>query len=213
MSDCLLRKKWLEQRKKGICGSDASAVLGYNPYKTNIQLWEEKTGKREAEDISNKECVEYGNNAEEPLRQLFKIDYPQYGVIHEPYKIYQHKDYPFLIGSLDGLLKDKDGRKGVLEIKTTEILRSAQQESWKDKLPQNYYIQVIHYMNVVNADFAVLKAQLKYTYEDTVKTVCRHYHIERSEVEADIKILQDAEIEFWNKYVLTKTRPNKIINF
>ena len=47
----MTREEWLEARKNGIGGSDAATILGLNPYKTTIELWEEKTGKREAEDI------------------------------------------------------------------------------------------------------------------------------------------------------------------
>ena len=36
-------KEWLSGRMNGIGGSDASAVVGVNPYKTNIELFEEKT--------------------------------------------------------------------------------------------------------------------------------------------------------------------------
>ena len=38
--------EWLQARSYGIGGSDASAILGMNPYKTNIELFEEKTGRR-----------------------------------------------------------------------------------------------------------------------------------------------------------------------
>ena len=48
--------------------------------------------------------------------------------------------------SLDGELVDQDGRKGILEIKTTNILQSMQYEKWKDRIPDNYYIQVLHYL-------------------------------------------------------------------
>ena len=30
---------WLEFRTQGIGGSDAAAILGLNPYKTNVQVW------------------------------------------------------------------------------------------------------------------------------------------------------------------------------
>ena len=39
------RDEWLKERTKGIGGSDVSTILGLNPYKTPLQLWEEKTGK------------------------------------------------------------------------------------------------------------------------------------------------------------------------
>ena len=39
------RDTWLQERSKGIGGSDVATVLGLNPYKTPLSLWEEKTGK------------------------------------------------------------------------------------------------------------------------------------------------------------------------
>lgn len=51
---------WLKARTYGIGGSDASAIVGMNPYKTNIDLFEEKTGRRIPEDISDKPYVRYG---------------------------------------------------------------------------------------------------------------------------------------------------------
>ena len=37
------REQWLEERKKGIGGSDVACILGMSPYKTNVALWEEKS--------------------------------------------------------------------------------------------------------------------------------------------------------------------------
>ena len=56
---------WLAGRMNGIGGSDASAVVGMNPYKTNIELFEEKTGRMIPGDISEKPYVIYGKRAEE----------------------------------------------------------------------------------------------------------------------------------------------------
>ncbi len=39
------RDEWLKERTKGIGGSDVATILGLNPYKTPLQLWEEKTGR------------------------------------------------------------------------------------------------------------------------------------------------------------------------
>ena len=73
-----------------------------------------------------------------------------------------NRDYPFIFATLDGELTEKaTGRKGVLEIKTTEIMKSEQYDKWKDRIPQNYYIQVIHQLLATGFDFAVIKAQLK----------------------------------------------------
>ena len=179
----LTREVWLEERKKGIGGSDAATILGLNPYKTNMQLWEEKTGRRQAEDISEKDYVKYGTNAEDLLRELFKLDYPKYEVKHDEYTIIKHPKYPFLFASLDGILIDKEtGEMGILEIKTTNILQSMQKEKWKEKIPDNYYCQVLHYLNVTGYSFVILKAQLKYEYDGEIKLDTRHYKILREEV-------------------------------
>ncbi len=204
----MTRAEWLEERKKGIGGSDAATILGLNPYKTNMQLWEEKTGRRQAEDISEKEYVKYGTNAENLLRELFKLDYPKYEVKHDENTIIKHPKYPFLFASLDGTLIDKEtGEMGILEIKTTNILQSMQKEKWKEKIPDNYYCQVLHYLNVTGYSFVILKAQLKYEYDGEIKLDTRHYKILREEVIEDIKMLEEKEIEFWTKYVETDIRP------
>lgn len=202
------REEWLEERKKGIGGSDAAVILGLNPYKNNIRLWEEKTGKVQAEDISDKPYVKYGTQAEDLLRELFKLDFPQYEVFHDENTIIKHPKYPFLFASLDGQLVDKEtGELGILEIKTTNILQSMQKEKWKEKIPDNYFCQVLHYLNVTGYSFAILKAQLKYDFDGDIKLETRHYKINRCDFEEDIKELEKAEVEFWTKYVEKDIQP------
>ena len=202
------RKDWLEERKKGIGGSDASVIMGLNPYKTTVDLWKEKTGRIVVKDISNKEYVKYGTNAEDLLRKLFKLDFPKYEVKHEENTIIKHPKHEFLFASLDGTLKEKEtGRMGILEIKTTNILNNIQKEKWNNRIPDNYFCQVLHYLNVTGYTFVILKAQLKYEHDDNVRLETRHYYIDRKDVEEDIKILEKKEIEFWNNYVVTDKRP------
>lgn len=118
---------WLNARH-GIGGSDASAVLGLNPYKTNTELYLEKTGQRTAPDISDKDYVKYGHDAEPLLRSLFTLDHPEYKVEYFKDNMIRNEKYPWAHASLDGELTDQDGRKGILEIKTTNILQSMQRE-------------------------------------------------------------------------------------
>lgn len=187
------RDEWLAFRSGLIGGSDASAVIGKNPYKSNVELYLEKTGQYVPEDISDKPFVRYGIAAEQYLVELFRLDYPEFTVETMPNNCWTNDRYPWAHASLDGWITDPDGRKGVLEIKTTEILRSQQKESWKDRIPDNYYIQVLHYLMVTEFDFAILKAQLKYQFDGDVFLQTRHYRIERADVEEDIRILADAE--------------------
>ena len=186
------REEWLQNRQR-IGGSDASAILGMNPYRTNIELWQIKTGQMVPEDISDKPYVKYGTQAEEHLRELFKLDFPEYQVFYEENNMWLNDKYPFAHASLDGWLMDQDGRKGVWECKTTNILQSMQKEKWKDRIPDNYYIQLLHYLMVTEFEFAVLKAQLKSEFNGEIYLQTKHYKIERAEVQADIEFLESSE--------------------
>ena len=203
-------QEWLSGRMNGIGGSDASAVVGMNPYKTNIELFEEKTGRRIPEDISEKPYVIYGKQAEEYIRELFRLDYPEYQVEHHDFRILQSLSHPFMQASLDGELTDQEGRRGILEIKTTNILQSMQYEKWKDRIPDNYYIQVLHYLLVTGYDFVVLRAHLVSEWGRDRRTTVKHYFIEREEVREDLDMLLKEEKKFW-AYVESGRKPPLIL--
>ena len=189
------RDEWLKARK-GIGGSDAASIVGMNPWRDNVELWEIKTGRREQEDISEKPAVKYGTEAEEHLRELFKLDYPHFNVNYVDNNMWKNTKMPWAHASLDGWLTDQNGRKGILEIKTTTIQRSSQKEKWQEQIPQNYYIQLLHYLLVTEFEFAILKAQLKFEIENDLFIQTKHYHIERQEVSEDLIFLKDAERDF-----------------
>lgn len=181
-----------------IGGSDAAALVGLNPYKTNIELWQEKTGRRTAPDISNEAFVKFGHDAEPLLRELFALDHPQYEVGYVENNMVLNDRYPFAHASLDGWLTEKEtGRKGILEIKTTNILQSMQKEKWNDRIPDNYYCQVLWYLMVTEFDFAILKARLRTEWQGEIRVTVRHYIIERSEVQEDIDELEKAGWKMW----------------
>lgn len=203
------REEWLKARTR-IGGSDASAIVGRNPYKSNVDLWLEKTGQTVAEDISDKPYVKYGTEAEPHLRALFTLDFPEYRVGYKENNMFTNDKYPWAHASLDGWLSDQDGRMGVLEIKTTEILQSMQREKWNHRIPDNYYIQVLHYLMVTEFDFVVLKAQLKSRFGDDIYLQTKHYKIERRDVAGDIEYLRDAEEKFW-KMVQDGHKPNTVL--
>lgn len=204
------RDEWLAKRAKRIGGSDAAAVIGKNPYMTNERLWEIKTGRREQSDISDVEAVMYGAKAEEYLRELFRLDFPEYEVDYIPNNMFTNPTMPWAHASLDGWLR-KGSQKGILEIKTALINSRLQAEMWKDQIPDYYYCQVLHYLMVTGWDFAILKAQLKHQIGDELPYLqTRHYYIERSDVKGDIEVLEKAEREFW-RCVKEDRRPAVIL--
>lgn len=158
----------------------------------------EKKGQMYPVDISDKPYVKYGNDAEPLLRALFSLDYPEYTVEYYDNNMLINKKYPWAHASLDGELIDGEGRRGILEIKTSAILQSMQWQKWDNQIPDNYYIQVLHYLLVTEYDFVVLKAQLKRVRDGEVRLTTKHYHIEREEVLDDIEMLKNEEEKFWH---------------
>lgn len=208
------REEWLSYRIKGIGGSDASATVGMNPYKSNQDLWKEKLGLKSNEVSSNK-AMAYGNNAEGLLRELFKLDFEdKYEVQYVDNTIVQNKSNPFLLYSPDGLLLEYEtGKKGIYEGKTTEILSSMHRESWKEKIPQNYYIQVLHgLLTLEDYDFVILKAQLKmYNERNGMYLVTNHYRIDRENVKEDLAYLLENEKVFY-EHIVNKTEPSLMLS-
>ena len=204
------RAAWLVARKNHIGGSDAAACVGRSPHKDNVQLWEEKMGLVLPEDISDRDYVRYGTEAEKYLRALFALDHPEYQVFYDENNMFLNPKYPWMHASLDGELIDQRGRHGILEIKTTNILQSAQKKKWDNRIPDNYYCQVLHYLAVTEYDFVVLKAQLKSEWDGELRIEGRHYFIEREEVEEDIRELVDAEKKLWD-CVESGRRPDLIL--
>ena len=98
----------------------------------------------------------------------------------------------------------------MLEIKTTEILQSMQKERWNQQVPMNYYCQVLFYMAVMEADFAVLKAQLKTVFDGVPYLQTKHYRIQREEAQDDMDYLMEKGAEFW-QYVQRDERPPLVL--
>jgi putative phage-type endonuclease len=186
-------KEWLNARDSFVGGSDAASIIGLSPWRNNVELWEEKTGRRKKADLSDNPLVKYGSEAEPLLRKLFILDAPEMEVHYEPWNMWRNDALPWAHASLDGWLKDQDGRFGILEIKTATIQSSAHAAQWRDKIPDMYYCQLLHYFAVTGADFAVVVAQLKYPAADQPYKKTLYIHIERAEVEEDIATLIDAE--------------------
>lgn len=206
------RAEWLKNRKNGLGGSDIAAVIGQNPFMSNTDLFEIKTGKKLQLDISENPRVAYGVNAEELLVKLFALDHPEKDAEHLGFNSVYNDKYPWALASLDGRTVELETlRDGVLEIKTTEIMRSDDWEKWNGRLPQSYYCQCLFYLAVTEFDYADLRAAIKYTSaEGDKRTTIRDYHIERSEVEGDIAYLMQKGAEFWES-VQKEQRPGLIL--
>ena len=212
---------WLNHR--GFGGSSASAILNKNPYMSKLELYKSciSANKSKKKDSSNEATI-YGTKCEPLIRKMFALDYPQYKV-HSPkeYEMYRRIDKPYLTATLDGILTDKITKeKGILEIKTHDIRNREDDENWKVKLPDNYYIQVLHYLLVMNDfKFVILCAKLRYfdyhnkNGKKLLRQEIRYYYIDRKEVEKDLEYLEQKETEFYEENIVKRIIPKVEIEF
>lgn len=206
------KDEWLNARTKGIGGSNASCIVGMNPWKTSEQLYLEKIGELELEDISDKKAVVIGTNAEKHMRELFSIlNEEKFEVEYIENTILYNKKKPYLYFSPDGLLVEKEtGLRGIYECKTTTIVNSMSKEKWNEKVPDNYFIQLLHGLMVTNLDFAIINALL--IFNDGYQQI-RNYRFNRADHIDDIAYLEDKETLFWLDNVEKRVKPPLVINF
>ncbi len=180
------REAWLDQRRKGVGGSDVAAIMGLSPYRGAYEVWAEKSGLIEAPDISDKPAVVWGNILEPVVGEHYAENHPDREV-RRLNAVCQSIKRPWAQASLDYEVKDPDLGWGVLEIKTAG---QRSEDKWEDGVPLFYQTQVAHYLSVTGrafADVAVLIGGQDY----------REYRIMRDE--DDIRSVEVAVDEFWQR--------------
>jgi putative phage-type endonuclease len=174
------RDEWLELRRQGIGGSEAAAILGFNPWKTSMDVWLEKTGEFSADDEPDNEKMYWGNMLEDIVAREFMA---RTGLkVRRRNAILKHKQYPFMIANVDRLVV---GQSAGLECKTAGQYLA---DDWAMGVPEYYLPQVQHYMAVTGYKawyVAVLIGGQEFKY----------YRISRDN--SFIRELIQAEIEFW----------------
>ncbi len=124
-------EQWLEWRRKGIGGSDASVVCGINKYRSPIELWLDKTGQAAFEEAG--EAAYWGTILEPVVREEFT---KRTGIGVKPVKqLLQHEDYPFMLANLDGICETPDHGTCIFEAKTASAFKACE---WDDKIPDEY---------------------------------------------------------------------------
>ena len=193
----LEREEWLNIRKKGIGSSDAAAAVGLNPYKSQLELWMEKTG-RDAElpqlDPSDDTSPAFWGTILEPIVASHYTNKTG-NRVRRINAVLQHPD-PELSWMLANIDREVIGVEDVqiLECKTAGINGS---RLWKEGVPEYVQLQVMHQLAVTGkqaADVAVLLGGQH----------LEIYRIERNETM--IAQLIELERQFWN-YVETDTPP------
>ncbi len=187
--------EWLEQRRKGIGGSDAGAVLGLSPYSTPLDVWLDKTGR--SEPIEDNEAMYWGRTLEAVVAQVYA---ERTGDKIRRKGMTASKEHPFMLANIDRAIVGHANGPGVLEIKTAgQHVADQWGESGSDEIPQHYYAQLAHYLAVTGYTWARLAVLIG-------GRDFRVYDIPRDE-EIIAKLVEE-ERNFWESYVKTDTPPD-----
>lgn len=185
---------WLDQRRKGIGGSDVAAIMGLSPWRTPADVWFEKTGRAEPQDLSDRPHVQRGVELEGFVGEKFRDAHKGFRV-RRVNAVCQSIGRPWAQASLDYEVM-QDDRWGVLEIKT-----SRNDADWKDGIPAYYLTQVMHYLSVTGREFAWVAVQ----FDSDWLWEYREYRIERDE--EDIAAINAAVDTFWHEFVEADVMP------
>lgn len=194
-TNTLSRDEWLTVRKQGIGSSDAAAAVGLNPYKSQLELWMEKTG-RDAElpkpDPEDTTHPVYWGTLLEPIvaaaytkqtgRKVRKVN-----------AVLQHPEKPWMLANIDREVVGSSEVQ-ILECKTAGEFGA---RLWKEGVPEYIQLQVQHQLAVTGketADVAVLMCGQQ----------LQVHRIHRDE--ALIAKLMELQERFWH-YVTSDTPP------
>lgn len=187
----LTHDQWLENRKSGIGGSDAGAIMGVNPYRGAYGVWADKLGKTEP--VEDNEALRQGRDFEDYVARRFS---EKTGLrVRREYGMLRSDAWPWMVANIDRRII---GERAGLECKTS---RDVYMKRYKNgDFPLEYYCQCLHYLAVTGWDKWYL-AVLVYG------TDLLTFEIKREDVEDDIGALIKAEDSFWHEYVIPEKQP------
>ena len=175
-------------RKTGIGGSDATRLYNGNWH----DLYLEKIGEKESDDLSNVLPVQMGVHTEDFNIRWFE---KQTGIKVVGEQVFiKSKKYPFMYCNIDGVLKEK---KALLECKHTNAFSN------ELKTAEKYKAQIQHYLMIYDADKMYLSmffGNMKWGLAEVLPD------------KAFQKQLESVEILFWH-LVQTKTPPPDFVDF
>lgn len=149
-----------EERRTGIGGSDVAAICGVDPWKGPVDVFLEKTGRRQ---VQQTEAMRFGLMMEPLLAEYYRDANPEFILDYQPMKLWRSAEWDFAICHPDGCLYHvglgvtKPSR--VFEAKTTSRRQAFRWgEEGTDEIPESALLQVQWNMWVVGVDLADIVA-------------------------------------------------------
>ena len=146
--DCrfISTKEWEHIRRYSIGGSEAATVLGLSHYQTQRSLYYEKKAPVPNDgDLSRQHILDYGHFVEEHITNSFTATIG--AILYPEFRMFAHKDYPFITCNPDGILLFPDGHLALFEAKTAYRMK---RDEWKAGIPDYYDPQPRQYLEVLN---------------------------------------------------------------
>ncbi len=194
-----------EQRRRFIGGSDVAAIMGVSPWKTPVQVWQDKTGRRtqnRADDPAVAKVLNRGKRWEPIALEMLIDELQSRGHAVEIVGVnvrYIDKELDFLACEIDAELM-LDGELVNAEIKTVHPFA---QKKWgdmdTDEVPIEYAAQVMHGLGITKRRLCVVGClvgadnMIPYFVENDAET---------------ITAMRDKCSLFWRQHVETDTPPN-----
>ncbi len=192
------RKEWLEERRKGLGGSDTPVILlgEEHPFTTPRELWEDKVhGTR---DTAITPAMRRGIVLEDVVAKLYAEETGR--KLRRVNKILSHKEHPWLLANIDREIIGDERGPGVLEIKCPGIRTFSRIK--REGVSDYYLIQLMHYLTVTGRSWGALAVFSAEAWE------LIHFDVEFDEELA--RAIIEMGRDFWN-LVVTKTPPPESI--
>lgn len=129
--------EWLDYRRYHVMSTDAAPIMGESPFKTAIDVWNEKMGNPMPEPSQkSKDAMSRGSGLEPIAREQFeKLQHCKVNPC-----VWQNDKYPWMSTSLDGLSEDYSF---LIEIKCPGQMTHNMAKD--GKMPLYYYPQIQHH--------------------------------------------------------------------
>lgn len=175
------RTLWLRNRRKYLGASDAAAILGENPWSSELDVYADHIGVDQEQDVGE---PAYWGTKLQPVC-LAELERRTGRPTQTWEELCVSKERSWQSCTMDGLQFDEDGLPGGVEIKCTRL-----HWNWNEGLPPYVYAQIQHQYSVTNLPLitlAVLFNGNEFYWKD----------VERDD--EYVEFLNEKELAFWNR--------------
>lgn len=193
-SEAERERQWLAQRRQMITGTDVAAILGLSPFRSPIQVWEDKRGT--STDESRGDQLEFGRRFQRPILDLYadRLGHP---IEHlDPFTVTPVPGFTLLGASLDARWLDLDRRP--VDAKNVRNRSEKWGEAGSDTFPVYYQLQLAVQMMATEtqaADLAVCFGGCEFA----------AYTLHR-DAETD-DMLREEVTAWWNRHIVQGEEP------